>query len=309
MADSQHNGTTTSAGRIRVALLTVQLLFGFHYLAAKLVLAEMSPAGWVCVRVWASFVVLVLIGVAWSAFGAGGRSRLPPRGDIIKLAWLSLFGITINQTLFLEGLARTTPAHASLICTQIPLFATLTAMFMGQERLSVSKGLALFAGMAGVLILLRVDQFRLDNEYLVGDLLNVGNAISYGVFIPLSRKVMQRNDPLAATTVLFFFGAIGVSLYGIREMLQVDFGALSPVALSGALYTILGATVATYFLNLWALKRTGASRVALYIFLQPVIAVLAGVIVLGDAITVRFLVALVLVFVALVLREWGGDGK
>ena len=68
-------------------------------------------------------------------------------------------------------------------------------------------------------------------------------------------------------------------------------------------YVILGATVVTYFLNLWAVKRAQATRVALYIFLQPVIAAVLGVVFRGEDITPRFLVATALVFAALFLRD------
>ncbi len=293
---SQAPSTVVSIARVRTALLLVQLMFGFHYLTAKIVVADMNPAAWASFRVWASFLVLALIALY-------RRCTLPSRNDILKLAGLSLIGITINQTLFIEGIARTTPAHASLICAMIPLLAMLVTLAMRQEKLTWNKGLSFVAGLAGVLILLRVDQFHLDNEYLVGDLLNLCNAASYALFIPLGRRVMQRNDPLMATTVMFFFGALTISLYGGGKMLSADYSSLSPLVISCMAYTILVATVATYFLNLWALRHTGASRVALYIFLQPVIASLVGIVVLGDAVSLRFLIAMVLVFCALLLRE------
>ena len=68
-------------------------------------------------------------------------------------------------------------------------------------------------------------------------------------------------------------------------------------------YVVLGATVLTYALNLFALKHTQASRVALYIFLQPVVATVLSVLVLGEAVTWRLLVAGGLVLASLLLRE------
>ena len=59
----------------------------------------------------------------------------------------------------------------------------------------------------------------------------------------------------------------------------------------------------TYFLNLWAVKRVQATRVALYIFLQPVIAAVLGVALRGEEITGRLVAATLLVFLALLLRD------
>jgi drug/metabolite transporter (DMT)-like permease len=68
-------------------------------------------------------------------------------------------------------------------------------------------------------------------------------------------------------------------------------------------FAVLGATVATYFLNMWTVKRVVATRLALYIFLQPVIATALGVLLRNEAVTPRFLVATALVFTALLLRD------
>ncbi len=68
-------------------------------------------------------------------------------------------------------------------------------------------------------------------------------------------------------------------------------------------YVILGATVLTYFLNLWALKRVQASHVAAYIFLQPLLATTLAVAFRGEEISVRFVIAAVFVLIALFLRD------
>jgi len=282
--------------RVRVALISVQLLFGVHYLVAKWIVSEMEPAAWACLRVCCSFAVLALLVLL-------GRRTLPPVRDTLYLGFCSLFGVILNQALFLEGIKRTTVGHAALINSQIPTFALLAALLLKQESLTARKFLSFLAGVAGVLVLLEADQLKLSSEYLHGDLLNLANACSYGLFIVLSRPVMARHDPLAATTVIFLFGSAGMVLYGANDLWATDLGSLSDRAVGGMVFAVLGATVLTYFLNYWALKRTHASHVALYIFMQPVVAAALGIWLMGDAITPRFLVATLFVFVALFMRD------
>jgi drug/metabolite transporter (DMT)-like permease len=282
--------------RVRAALISVQLLFGVHYLVAKWIVSEMEPAAWACLRVCSSFAVLALLALL-------GRRSFPPLRDTLYLGFCSLFGVILNQALFLEGIKRTTPGHAALINSQIPTFALLAAVLFKQESLSARKTLSFLAGIAGVLVLLEADQLNLSSEYLHGDLLNLANACSYGLFIVLSRRVMARHDPLAATTVIFLFGSLGMLLYGADDLWATDLGNLSDRAVGGMVFAVLGATVLTYFLNYWTLKRTHASHVALYIFLQPVVAAALGIWLMGDAITPRFLVATLFVFMALFLRD------
>jgi drug/metabolite transporter (DMT)-like permease len=286
----------TPQKNVRAALLTIQVLFGINYLASKVIVTAMSPAAWAVLRTSGAFLVVVVVALA-------GKRRLPPARDIGLLAVCALFGVVFNQGFFLEGLSRTTVGRSALICSQIPTFVLLFSVLARQESLTWRKGLGFIAGIAGVLVLLGVDRFTLDHRYLAGDTLTLINASSYAIFVVLSRRVMSRNDPLAATAVVFFFGALGMLVYGGPSLLNTDFSVITPGLLWVMVYVIVGATVVTYFLNLWAVKRVLATRVALYIFLQPLIASVLGVVFRGENITVRFAIATVLVFTALMLRD------
>lgn len=301
MTDIRTTGNTPAAPtvdqrRVRTALLTVQLLFGVNYLVSKMVVTEISPAAWAFLRSGSAFAILAVAALV-------GRRRLPPPRDVALLAVAGLFGVVLNQGLFLEGLARTTVSRSALICAQIPTFVLLLSLATRQERPTLRKTLGFVAGLAGVMILLEVDRFSFDNRWLAGDLLTLANAASYAAFVVIGRSVMARNDPLAATTVVFFFGTLGLGLYGGRDLVAVDPAVFTPQMVGAMAYVVLGATVATYFLNLWAVKRVQATRVALYIFLQPVVAAVLGVTLLGEEITLRFGLATVLVFLALMLRD------
>jgi drug/metabolite transporter (DMT)-like permease len=291
--------TEASRARTRAALLTVQLLFGVNYLVSKQVLAVIDAPAWAALRAGSAFVILAAVAIL-------GRRRLPPVRDVLGLAVCALFGVALNQVLFLEGLARTTPAHSALICSQIPLFALVAAVALRYEPLTLRKAFGLMVGMAGVMVLLEVDRFRLDDATVVGDLLTLANTASYGLFVVLSGRLMQRNDPLAASAIVFGFGTAAILLYGGDDLARVDLGALAATTWWQMAFAVVGATVVPYFLNLWALKHTQASRVAIYVFLQPVVATVLAVALRDDPVTWRLLVAGALVFASLALREAPG---
>ncbi len=284
------------AARVRAALLTVQLLFGVHYLASKVIVGALDPAAWAALRAVSALAILAVLTVA-------GRRRLPRGRDGWYLAGCALLGVTLNQILFLEGLSRTTPAHSALICSTIPLFALAGAVLLRQERPTRRKVLGLFVGMAGVAVLLEADRFSPDASYLAGDLLTLANAASYGLYVALSGRVMARHDSLGATTVVFAWGAFGILLYGAGALWRAPLASLSPQTYGLMVYAVVGATVVTYALNLWALKHTQASRVALYVILQPVVATVLAVLLLDEPVTPRLLVAGALVLAGLALRE------
>ncbi len=284
-------------------LLAVQLLFGVHYLVSKWIVAELSPTAWALLRMLSATGILLLIWLLRALLAKPGRRlRLPPPRTILYLGLCSFFGIMLNQLLFLEGIARTSVSHAAVLNSLIPTFALLAALLMGQERLNRRKFFSFLLGLIGVLILLEAERFRFDADTLVGDLLNLANAASYGLFIVLSRRVMTRVDSLSATLILFLSASLGLGLYGMNDLTVAPLSELSSKAVGGMVFAVLGATVLTYFLNIWALRRTHASHVALYIFLQPIVASLLGALVLAETIGIRLLLAMLLVGAGLFLR-------
>jgi len=281
---------------LRLVLITIQVLFGVNYLASKIVVTEIGPGAWAALRTGAAFLVVALIALL-------RKRSLPPGRDIAILAVVALFGVVFNQGFFLEGLARTTVGRSALICSQIPTFVLLFSVISRQEQLTVRKSLGFAAGVIGVLVLLEADRFRMDSRYLVGDLLTLTNAASYGIFIVIGRKVMGRMDPLVATTIIFFWGAVGMMIYGGGDLLATQFATIPNSTYVAMVYVVIGATVVTYFLNLWAVKRVAATRVAVYIFLQPLIATTLGVVFRDEVLSPRFAVSAVLILLALVLPD------
>lgn len=286
----------TSQTRIRSALIAIQILFGINYLASKFIISAMTPGAWAAFRTASAFVVLLGIVIL-------GRHKLPSTRDMGLLAISAFFGIVLNQGLFMEGLARTTVSRSALICSQIPTFVLLFSVLSRQEKLSRAKAISFLAGLTGVLVLLKADQFHMDSAYLKGDLMTLGNAASFALFIVMTRRIMARNNPWSSTAVVFFFGSLGMMAYGGRDLFQTDFSLLSNGIIVAMVYVIIGATVVTYYLNLWAVKRVQATRVAMYIFLQPVVATVLGIIFRDEVLTPRFLSATALVFLALALRD------
>ncbi len=281
---------------MRLVLITIQILFGVNYLASKIVVTEIGPGAWAALRTLAAFLVIATIALL-------KKRRLPPRRDIGLLAVLALFGVVFNQGFFLEGLSRTTVGRSALICSQIPTFVLLFSVISRQETLTVRKSLGFGAGVLGVLVLLEVDRFQMDSRYLVGDLLTLTNAASYGLFVVIGRKIMNRMDPLIATTVVFFWGAVGMFIYGGGDLVATAFSEIPRSTYLVMAYVVIGATVVTYFLNLWAVKRVAATRVAVYIFLQPLLATTLGVIFRDEVLSPRFGIAAALILVALVLPD------
>lgn len=258
------------------ALVLVQIFFGVHYLAAKIVLEEIPPRAWATMRVGAAALLLLVI------VRASGR-RLPTRAaDLGRLALYSVFGVAVNQVCFVEGLSRTTPTHSSLINTTIPVATLVFAVLLGRERMALTKGLALLTAFTGVMLVLRPASADLSGSMLAGDLLTLVNAGSYSMFLVLSRRLLMRTDALGATTVLLCFGFLGIAAVGLPELLAFSPAQVSASVWGLGLFIVVFPTAGAYVLSYWALARAESSVVAFFIFLQPVIATTLSVLLLGE---------------------------
>jgi drug/metabolite transporter (DMT)-like permease len=289
------HANATSRATVYAALVLVQVFFGLHYLASKVLLREIPPALWALMRV-ASAAVLLL------ATARLLGCRLPRSGKVLgRLALYSVFGVVINQLCFVEGLSRTTPSHSSILMAVIPVGTLLFAVLGRQERLTLAKAASFGVALAGVLLVLRPAATELAGASLAGDLLTVTNALSYSLFLVISKRLLERVDPLAATAVLLAFGTLGMLLPGLPALRGFDATAVSTRTWALGAFIVVFPTALAYLLNYWALARVQSSIVAFFIYLQPLIATSLSVAFLGDGINGWMIAGAALVFFAVYL--------
>ena len=283
------------AWRVHGVLLLVQLAFGAHYPAVKLLLEEVPAAAWSWVRV--ATAALLLLAVTRLA----GRRFAIARADCLRLALYALFGVVLNQLCYAEGMARTSAAHASILMTTIPLATLSLAVLLGREAADPWKIVAVGAGLAGVVLVIGSAGDGRSAATLVGDLLILVNALSYSLFLVLSKRLMSRIDSLPATALLLAFGAVGMLPLSLRSLAALEPAAISARGWALAAFIVLVPTAGAYLLTTWALARVDSSVVALFIYLQPLVATGIAVVLLGERVPPRVALGALVVFVAVYL--------
>jgi drug/metabolite transporter (DMT)-like permease len=284
-----------SSPSVYLALLAVQILFAVHYVAAKWVLETVPAPAWVALRVAGAALVLVATTPnRWKDWPRDRRTWL-------ELAGLAVFGVVLNQVLFIEGLSRTWPSHSALINTSIPVSTLLIAVALGREDLGWRKLASLALSLSGVLWLLGTEGFDLSSETLSGDLMCLVNATSFALFLVLSRSLMRRLSPAVVTPIMFLIATGPVTAYGMPELLDLDWTAIPHSIWLTGVAIVLGPTVGTYVLNNWALARAESSQVALFIYLQFLIASPISAVFLDDPVGWQLVPAATLVFAGVAL--------
>jgi drug/metabolite transporter (DMT)-like permease len=261
------------------SLVAVQVLFGGLAVASKAVLPHVGPLALALCRLVVATLVL------FALERAVVRSKLPPWRDLALFAGFALLGVVLNQGLFLAGVARTSATHAILLIATIPAFTLLVAVALRQERTTPLKVAGLVVSFGGVAFLVLGTQGG--ESSLVGDLLVAANSLSYSTYLVVSRPALKRYDPLTLIAWVFLLGAVEMALVATPQLLAADWGALDTGAWLAFGYILLGATVASYGLNTWVLRYASASRVASFVYLQPLVGVLLAVVIRGEPFTAR----------------------
>ena len=293
--------------RVHLALLTVSVLFGCHFVLTKRVLDAVPVDSWVLFRVAAATCILVPLAL-WRRRQRG----LPGARTMLLLLLASFLGVGLNQVLFSEGLIRTTPEHSAVVTAAIPTWTLLIAVAIGQERLHGRRIAAVVCALCGVLYLLGFDEMLrggrgFGGDTLVGDLLTAANGFAFAAHLVMMRRIGRDLDPWTTVAVLFVQGLLMIALWSAPHVeLEHAVTTFTPPVVWFATYTILGATVLTYVLNTWALRHTHSSNVALYINVQPLVAASLNCAMGAPLPDHRFFVALALVAAGLWLQTSAG---
>ncbi len=273
-----------------VALIAVQIMFGTWPIFGKIVLRSMSSVSLVGFRIFGAAIIFTLL-----QRKLGELRQLPKR----VMAWLvlsSLLGVVINQLLFVKGLSLTTAINATLLTTTIPVFTLAVSIALGYDRASLRHVLGIALAAAGVVYLVDPLRANFSAQTTLGNILIITNSFCYGAYIAVSRDLFRRYGALNVITWIFLIGAL-VTLpiagyaWSTDALETVSMGVWLSVA-----YIILVPTVGAYYLNSWAITHVPPSVVAIYIYLQPLLAFGLAPLVLGESWNSRTIVACALIF-------------
>ena len=282
-----------------LALIIVQILFGIWPIFGKIVLRSMSST---------SLVALRLAGAAL-LFAVLQRRLTPllrmPLKDIVLLTACSLLGIVGNQFLFVKGLSLTTVINVEILSTTIPVYALATSILLGYERGSRKTLIGVLLSAAGVLFLVNPLHADLSRQTTLGNVLILTNSFLYALYLVISKRLIERYGALNVVTWIFLVGSLITIPVGIYSLQRENLAAITATTWLAVAFIIIFPTVVAYYLNAYALTQVPPSLVAIYIYLQPLIAFGLAPVLLGESWSWRTIVAAVMIFggVALVTRD------
>ncbi|HEX2201948.1 MAG TPA: DMT family transporter, partial [Longimicrobium sp.] len=273
---------------VYVALLLVQVFFATLPIAVKIALRDLSSPALALLRVAGAALLFVALQSALV------RERVRGARDYLLLAVYAVFGVVLNQLLYITALTLTTATAAQMMVTAGPALTLLIAIVARKETATARKWTGIALAGSGALYLVGVGAGEGAGSAL-GNFLALLNVAAYSVYLVVSRGLLRKYDALTVITWVFVFGAVGIFPWGIAPALREAPG-VTAATWAALAYIVVLPTVGAYYLNVYALKRVESSVVSVFVYLQPVLTAVLAVPFLGERVSPRLLPAGLLIF-------------
>ena len=275
-----------------IAAFMVQIIYGFTFTFANDVIdgGYVRPYGFILLR------TLIATLLFWILACLTPQQKIDKK-DFKTFFYASFFGMVLNMLTFFKGLEYTTPIHASVIMTVVPIIVLVMSSIYLSERITKFRVIGIIAGFSGALILsLYGKSSQQGDDILLGNALVFVNAVSYAVYLIIIKKLTYKYHPFTFIKWLFLFGSIMTIPFGFNEALSIDFSSFSGYTYFAIAFVIVGATFGTYLLNPLAMTKLKASTIGTFLYLQPFVAGAFAVFMGSDSLDGVKIIAALLIF-------------
>jgi drug/metabolite transporter (DMT)-like permease len=299
--DSANRGNARAAQSWQVwtALAIVYLVWGSTYLAIRVAVRTLPPLLHAGVRFLVAGAIMYLV------------LRLRRRKSAMRLGVRELGACALTGAALLVGgngvvalAEQEVPSSiAALIIASVPLWVVVFRFLTG-ERVGGGTLLGVALGFGGVALLLQPGSGV--GGSLHGHLLLVGASTSWAAGSFFSRRLPLPADPFLSTAVQMLCAGILLGLAGAAtgELRALDPSEFSAVSLFALAYLVGAGSLLAFTAYTWLLQNAPISKVSTYAYVNPVIAVLLGAVLLSEAITPVMVLgaSVIVVAVALTVR-------
>ncbi len=291
----------------RLLLLFAATAWGASFVAARAVLN--APAGMASLS--PLLLATVRFGIA-SGFFAPALLRMRSRGIRVARADVPLFALlgqlAISVYFFLQytGVRLCNAGVASvLVVGGIPLATLVVSSAALREPLGLRKSLALAAGAAGVFVVAAQRGLTLEagGGFLIGAVCLVLDALCFAAYSTLVRGIRARYDAVTITAMTTLWGTAGLTVVAAFTEDWSILGRLLPSQWAAVLYLAVACSVLAYLAYNSALARVPAARAATWIYLETPVAIVLGLIVLGETVSPQTIAGAGVILLSLYLVE------
>ena len=275
----------TGGRRVWVAFILLSVLWGMPYLLIKVAMYDVSPFFVAWSRVLAGAILVAPL--AWRAGALKGLGR----HWVAVLAYAGL-EVAIPFVLIPVGEHWVASSLSAIIVSCMPLLVALLALRLGpREPLTVVRAVGLVIGLGGVLLMVGVHTAG-SPLTLLGIGCIVVATICYAASPLIVASYLRELHPLGPIAAALAASAIGLTPFAALTWPTTVPSVATWAAIGGLGTLCTGAALALYF---YLVAKAGPGRASVVTYLNPAVAIVLGIVVLGESVSILTFAGLVLI--------------
>jgi drug/metabolite transporter (DMT)-like permease len=282
--------------KAHIALIFANVFFGINFPIAKSLMPNyLQPIEIIVLRASISALLFWIIQLLFV-------KEKVERKDLLILALCGLFGVSINQLLFFEGLNLSTTIDASIIMAIIPVMVLIISIILIKEKLTLLKSIGILLGAAGAIItIVYGKELSSGSDQIKGNIFLFINALSYSIYFVIVKPLMVKYSSFTVMKWTFLFGFIFIIPFSTHAFTNVNWAIFNAYTWSALIYVIIATTFLAYLLIAYSMKFVNSSVASYYIYLQPVVASILAMVMYDEKLTFMKIASTLMIFAGVYL--------
>jgi len=282
-----------------IAWLNVCVIWGTTYLVIRIGVGHMPPMLFAGIR-WVIAGVIFITVLIWQ-----GKS-LPKAKELVHLAVVGLALIGFGNGLVVFAEQWIPSGLAALLITTVPFFMVGMESFLPKgPRLNATILTGLIMGLIGGLLIFGEDvKYLADPNNLVGVLGLLGAVFFWSIGSLYSKYVKVDVHPLMGASVQMLIAGIVLSVVGILigELPRLNFEIIGLLSLA---YLVIVGSLVGYCSYIYAIAKLPLSLISTYAYINPVIALFLGWIILDEKLNFQIAIAAAVIIAGVFIVKQG----
>lgn len=275
-------------------ILLAVIFWGTSFVATKTVLYEIKPLAVIILRLIFAIILLTTIALyTRRSFSI----NLKNHGWIFILALIAVFHLWIQVT----GLQYTTASNTGWIIGTAPVFMAILGFMIYKEKITLLQFGGIVIAVLGLLLLIgKGDILNIGLIKNKGDLLVLGSAFTWGVYSMVNKKISLTYSPLMTILYLFIMMAIIIIPFNLNTETIQSVINLSSIGWIAVIFLGLFCSGVAYVIWAQALRDMESAKVGAFLYLEPLVTVIAAWFFLNEVITLMMIISGILITVGVI---------
>jgi drug/metabolite transporter (DMT)-like permease len=268
-----------------------------NFIVVKAAIEQIPPVTFAFLR-FGTAALTLLIALRWreGSFGWPGR-------DAAAILGLGALGFGVYQIVWSTALQEIPAGDSALLIAATPVFTALLAVVSGADILTRGKLIGSLVSFAGVAVVVASGPGLSLGSALVGDLLTIAAAVCWSIYTAFGAPILRRHSPLRTTAWAMVGGSLLLAVPALIQGVGVDWASIRLDAWAGLAFSAFIPAGVANVLVFSAIRLLGPTRVTVYQFLVPFIAVTLGALFLSESVRAEQLLGGAVIVLGLIVAR------